>query len=165
MRIGNGKHNNQVIRNHDIFYAKFKHNGNPNLNVNGSVTPIEFTLEDLPVDNFLLTRVDYLIVIDSIIDVSKFGNRTALSNGLVFEIDGSQVFKNNADVMLFASDSTIDSAKITGTTASIINGNWSPLDVFQHAIISKKSDLKIIVRDDLTLIPHLEFGVSGIKLD
>lgn len=165
MRIGNGKHNNQVIRNHDIFYAKFKHNGNPNLNVNGSVTPIEFTLEDLPVDNFLLTRVDYLIVIDSIIDVSKFGNRTALSNGLVFEIDGSQVFKNNADVMLFASDSTIDSAKITGTTASIINGNWSPLDVFQHAIISKKSDLKIIVRDDLTPIPHLEFGVSGIKLD
>lgn len=165
MKIGNGKRNNQVIRNHDIFYAKFKHNGNPNLNVNGSVTPIEFTLEDLPVDNFLLTRVDYLIVIDSIIDVSKFGNRTALANGLVFEIDGSQVFKNNADVMLFASDSTIDSAKITGTTASIINGNWSPLDVFQHAIISKKSDLKIIVRDDLSLLGHLEFSVSGIKLD
>ena len=34
----------------------------------------------------------------------------------------------------------------------------------QHAKISKKSDLKIIVRDDLTAIPHIEFAVSGIKL-
>lgn len=164
IKIQHAKHNQQAVRNSDIFYIKFKHNGSSMLNVNGSITPIEFILEDLPVDDFLLTRVDYLIAIDSIIDVSKFGNRTALTNGLVFEIDGSQVFKNNADVMLFASDSTIDTAKIGGTTASIINGNWSPLDVFQHAIISKKSDLKIIVRDDLTLVPHMEFAVSGIKL-
>lgn len=165
MRIGNGKHNNQVIRNHDIFYAKFKHNGNPNLNVNGSVTPIEFTLEDLQVDNFLLARVDYLIAQESIIDVNKFGNINALTNGLVFEIDGGQVFKTNTDIMLFASDSTLDSVKITGTVASIINGNWSPLDVFHHAIICNKADLKIIVRDDLSMLGHLEFGVSGIKLD
>ena len=34
----------------------------------------------------------------------------------------------------------------------------------QHAKISKKSDFKIIVRDDLTLVPHIEFAVSGIKL-
>lgn len=165
INIQHTKHNQLAVRNSDIFYVKFKSNGSSMLNINGSVTPVEFILEDLPVDNFLLTRVDYLIAIDSIIDVSKFGNRTALTNGLVFEIDGSQVFKNNADIMLFASDSTIDSAKITGTTVSIINGNWSPLNIFEHAIISKKSDLKIIVRDDLTLIPHLEFGVSGIKLN
>lgn len=164
IKIQHAKHNQLAVRNSDIFYVKFKHNGSPMLNVNGSVTPVEFILEDLPVDNFLLTRVDYLISQDDIVDVKKFGNRTALTNGLLFEIDGQQVFKNNADIMLFASDSTLDSVKITGTTASIINGNWSPLDVFQHAIISKKSDLKIIVRDDLTLIPHLEFGISGIKL-
>lgn len=164
INIQHTKHNQLAVRNSDIFYVKFKNNGSSMLNINGSVTPVEFILEDLPVDDFLLTRVDYLIAIDSIIDVGKFGNRTALANGLVFEIDGTQVFKNNADIMLFASDSTIDTAKIGGTTASIINGNWSPIDVFQHAIISKKSDFKIIVRDDLTLVPHIEFAVSGIKL-
>lgn len=164
IKIQHAKHNQLAVRNSDIFYVKFKHNGSSMLNVNGSITPVEFTLEDLPVDDFLSTRVDYLIAIDSVIDVSKFGNRTALANGLLFEIDGQQVFKNNADIMLFASDSTIDSAKITGTTASIINGNWSPLAVYGHAIISRKSDLKIIIRDDLTAIPHLEFGVSGVKL-
>lgn len=163
MNINDTKQNVEVIRDTDIFYVKFKHNGSSSLNVNGT-TPIEFTLEDLPVDNFLLTRIDYLIAQDSVVDVKKFGNINALTNGLLFEIDGQQVFKNNADFMLFASDSTLDSVKITGTTSSIINGNWSPLDVYQHAIICKKSDLKIIIRDDLTLIPHLEFGVSGIKL-
>ena len=164
IKIQHAKHSQLAVRNSDIFYVKFKHNGNSMLNVNGSVTPVEFILEDLPVDNFLLTRIDYLIAQDSVVDVKKFGNINALANGLLFEIDGQQVFKNNADIMLFASDLTLDSVKITGTTASVINGNWSPLDVYQHAIICKKSDLKIIIRDDLTLIPHLEFGVSGIKL-
>jgi len=164
IKIQHAKHNQLAVRNSDIFYVKFKNNGSSLLSVNGSVTPVEFILEDLPVDNFLLTRVDYMISQDDIVDVKKFANRVALTNGLVFEIDGSQVYKNNADVMLFASDSTLDSVKITGTTASIINGNWSPLDVYGHAIICKKSDLKIIVRDDLTLVPHMEFAVSGIKL-
>lgn len=164
IKIQHAKHNQLAVRNSDIFYVKFKKNGSSMLNVNGSVTPVEFTLEDLLVDNFLLTRVDYLIAQDAIVDVKKFGNINALTNGLLFEIDGQQVFKNNADIMLFASDSTLDSVKITGTTASIINGNWSPLAVYGHAIICKKSDLKIIIRDDLTLIPHIEFGVSGIKL-
>ena len=165
IKIQQAKHNQLAVRNSDIFYVKFKHNGSSMLNVNGSVTPVEFALEDLPVDNFLLTRIDYLISQDAIIDVKKFGNINALTNGLLFEIDGQQVFKNNADIMLFASDSTLDSVKITGTTASIINGNWSTLAIYGHAIISRKSDLKIIIRDDLTAIPHLEFGVSGIKLN
>lgn len=164
IKIQHAKHNQLAVRNSDIFYVKFKHNGSSMLNVDGSITPVEFILEDLPVDNFLLTRVDYLIAQDSVVDVKKFGNINALTNGLLFEIDGQQIFKNNADIMLFASDSTLDSVKITGTTASIINGNWSPLAVYGHAIICKKSDLKIIIRDDLTAIPHIEFGVSGIKL-
>lgn len=164
MKIGQFATDLDALNQEEIFYIPFTNNGSANLNVNGSVTPVVFTL-DIPMDKFAITRIDYLISTNDVLDIKKFGSLNALANGLLFEINGTHNFKTNADVMLFASDSTLDSVKITGTVATIINGNWSPLDVFHHALVADKNNLKLTVRDDLSTLPFLQFAVSGIKIE
>jgi hypothetical protein len=153
------------IRNTEIFYRKFTFNDNPNLNVNGSVTPMEFKIEDMDLDNFIITRVDYIISIDETIDLNKFGNTVELTNGINFTIDGNVIFKNNGDLLLFVSDATIDSAKIEGSLTSIINGHWSLEASFQNGLIANKENLKITINDDLSSITFFQIAVSGIKLE
>lgn len=69
----NQQTNVNAISNHDIFYTKFKLNGNSALNVNGT-TPKVFTLEDLSMDNIILNRVDFLISAGTDIDLTNFGD-------------------------------------------------------------------------------------------
>lgn len=153
-----------LIRNSDIFYRTFTNNGSKFLNVDGSVTPIRFTLEGLVEDNFILNRIDYIISTDSAIDISSFGNVATLTNGVLFNIDGQQVFKTNGDMLMFGTDNSIHSAKVEGVTTSIINGSWDLSQAFQNGVICKKEDLYIEIRDDLSSLSLFEISASGIKL-
>lgn len=154
----------ESIRHDSIFYVKYKNNGNQNLAVNGAVTPVRFTLEDLVNENFLLTRIDFIITTDESIDISKFGNVPTLANGIVFNVDGQQIFRNNADILLFGTDTSIYSAKVEGVLSSIINGHWDVSKSFLNVLVSKKSELYIDIQDDLSAITLFEVAVSGIKL-
>ena len=48
MSLLNQQINTNAISNHDIFYTKFKLNGSPSLNIDGTAPKI-FTLEDLTI--------------------------------------------------------------------------------------------------------------------
>lgn len=164
MNINNSYTDLKAIRNTDIFYGKFTNNGSHSLCVNGLVTPKEFTLNSDVPDNFILTRVEYLISQNDVLDIKKFGNLNELVNGVKSTIDWDIILNSNADIMLFATDSSLHSVKITGVTSTIINGNWCPFDAFGNGLIANKNDLKITIRDDLSTLPFFEVWAVGIKL-
>jgi len=158
----NQQTNTNAIPNHDIFYTKFKLNGSSSLNVNGT-TPKVFRLEDLTMDNIILNRVDFLMSAGTDIDLTDFGGLT-LTNGVQFNIDGSQLFKTNGDILLFATDASIYSAKIEGTLTTIINGHWDLVKAFQNGVVCNVEDLTIIVQDNLSSLNFFEVSASGVKL-
>ena len=158
----NQQTNTNAIPNHDIFYTKFKLNGSSALNEDGT-TPKVFRLEDLTMDNIILNRVDFLISAGTDIDLTNFGGLT-LANGLQFNIDGSQLFKTNGDIMLFASDASIYSAKVEGTLTTIINGHWDLVKAFQNGVVCNVEDLTIIIQDNLSSLNFFEVSASGVKL-
>lgn len=165
MKIAKTMTDLEGIRNTEIFYRKFTFNGSPNLNVDGSVIPVEFKIEDPDLNDFIVTRVDYIISINETMDLNNFGDVPELTNGISFAIDGNVIFKNNGDLLLFVSDATIDSAKIEGTLTSIINGHWSLEASFQNGLIANKDLLKITINDNLSSIAFFQVAVSGIKLE
>lgn len=158
----NQQTNTNAIPNHDIFYTKFKLNGSSALNINGTTLKV-FRLEDLTMDNIILNRVDFLISAGTDIDLTNFGGLT-LTNGVQFNIDGSQLFKTNGDIMLFASDASIYSAKIEGTLTTIINGHWDLVKAFQNGVVCNVEDLTIIIQDNLSSLNFFEVSASGVKL-
>lgn len=158
----NQQTNTNAIPNHDIFYSKFKLNGSSALNINGT-TPKVFRLEDLTMDNIILNRVDFLISAGTDIDLTNFGGLT-LANGVQFNIDGSQSFKTSGDIMLFASDASIYSAKVEGTLTTIINGHWDLVKAFQNGLVCNVEDLTIIIQDNLSSLNFFEVSASGVKL-
>ena len=151
-----------AIPNQDIFYTKFKLNGSSSLNVNGT-TPKVFTLEDLNMDNIILNRVDFLISAGTDIDLTNFGGVT-LINGVQLNIDGSQLFKTNGDMLLLATDASIYSAKVEGTLTTIINGHWDLSKAFQNGVVCKVEDLTITIQDNLSTLNFFEVSASGVKL-
>lgn len=154
--------NANAISNQDIFYTKFKLNGSPYLNIDGT-DPKIFTLEDLTMDNIILNRVDFLMSAGTDIDLTDFGGLT-LTNGVQFNIDGGQLFKTNGDIMLFASDVSMHSAKIQGELRTIINGHWDLLKAFQNGLVCKVEDLTITIQDNLSTLEFFEVSATGIKL-
>ena len=150
------------ISNKDIFYSKFKLNGSPFLNIDGT-TPKIFTLEDLTMDNIILNRVDFLMSAGTDIDLTNFGGLT-LTNGVQFNIDGSQLFKTNGDILLFATDASIHSAKVEGTLTTIINGHWDLVKAFQNGVVCNVEDLTVIIQDNLSTLNFFEISATGIKL-
>lgn len=152
------------MRNHDIFYYKFMNNGSSSLAVDGSSTPVMFKLEDIPVTDFILNKIDFLISTDDSIDITNFGDVPSLTNGILFNIDGQQILRSNGDVLLLGTDTSIHSVKIQGSTTSIINGHWNLVETFQNGVVCNKVDLYIEIRDDLTSLDFFEVSASGIKL-
>lgn len=152
------------IRNDDIFYVKFMKDGSSNMSVDGSTTSVRFTLETLPVDNFILKRIDFLIATDEAIDITKFGNVPTLANGVIFNIDGQQVIKSNGDMLLVGSDTSIHSVKIQSDTVSILNGNWDMIQTFGNGIVCTKEGLYFEIQDDLSGMDYFQISASGIKL-
>lgn len=154
------------ISNQDIFFRSFKHNGSKNLNIDGSVIPIEFNLlSDLTVEKVILNRIDFIISCGSAINLSNFASLAApLTNGVYFVIDGNQIFKNNGDIMLFATDAGTETGKVQSVDTSFINGHWDLLKTYNNGVVCNVADLKIIIRDNLSAINYFQVTASGIKI-
>lgn len=166
MKINDGYVDLNLIRNKDIFYRKFKNNGSANLMVNGSVTPVIFDLKsELTNEQVVLTNIDFTISCGVAVDLTKFaGLSISLTNGVLLNVDGSQTFKTNGDIMLFASDATPSSGKVEGIEAGFINGHWDLLKTFGNGVICNLDDLYISIRDDLSTVKFFQVSASGIKI-
>ena len=157
-----------MIGNDKIFYYKFKKDGSgegtENLTVDGSTTPVKFTLEDMVNEKFVLTKIDFILASDESIDIKDFGSVNGLSNGVLFNVNGQRVFKTNGDLMLWGNGVDLHSGRVGGETTTIINGHWSPLETFQNGISCTKESLYIEIRDDLKDLDFFQMTASGFVI-
>jgi len=160
------------VQANDSFYLKFKNNSSDILSVDGSISPVEFTLEDLPLTDLLLERVTFLIGANDLMDLSEFGNIPALVKGVEFQanpgtpaINGSANLKTNGDTMLISSNVAAQAVKINGITKSLIYGTWDFTETYNgNAPIILDKDLKIIIQDDLSGMDYFRVSCHGIIL-
>ena len=143
-----------------------------NMNVNGSVTPVEFSLRagTIPRD---ITRIIFTFTGTTIMDDGLFGSITALTRGLVFRIVNSYqrtifCFKTNGDVKLMAYDGDY------GTGISGPNGtdSFSSRITFggqtKHGVVLRISTgdvLQIVVQDDLRAMSSCRVSAQGHLTD
>jgi len=171
--IGHAKTDINIIGTDSTFYTKFKNLGSESMAVNGSVTPVVFTLEDIPMSDFLLIqRVTFVISTSDIIDLEEFGALPNLANGIQFIANGDTpeeiaeaVINNNGDVILISSRTTVESAKITGITSTIIEGSWDFTEVYGNSIKVRNNDMKIIINDDLSTMTYFKVSCHGLILN
>lgn len=141
----------------------------PDLNVDGSITPVEFLVEPTTGKIFYVHSIS-IVLEDPAINFSKFGGISALTNGVDFkasQIGLSEVLleniKSNGEIYLFANEIIFDSASTdilvahinvkedTGTTVKLVD--------------SLSDNLKIIVNDNLTSIAKFKVIARGYEVN
>lgn len=157
------------IKSDDGFYAKFKNNGSEDIGVNGSSTPVTFTLEDLPADQkILLQSVSFLVGADENLDLGNFGDVNGpLANGVLFEAgDASAIIKDNGDIFLISSSQFTQTVGLLAPF-TLISGRWDFTDTFGEngPMIMTADSLKITIRDNLSGISYFKVACHGILLE
>jgi hypothetical protein len=133
---------------------------NDNANVNGSlVAPIRF--ESIASKDTVITEFRIYIEDNANFDDILFGGLPALPNGCLLVVDNvvAGLFKTNKDLVLRSSNSwnlaTLDS----------VNRNMVCQRLFKpYLSIKKGASIQFIVRDNLTGLVRLHFGIRGFKL-
>lgn len=155
-----------MLKEEDAFYLKIRNNGSSSLLVDGSVTPIEFTLEEATFNKFGITRFDYALSSTETISLDGFGSNGALINGVIFQAGDEEIVINtNGDLLLLGTDNDISSTKIESATIGLINGSYSFLNAYNGMLETNVNDFKVTVQDDLTNNQYFEIAVSGVILD
>lgn len=133
--------------------------GSDNANVNGSITPVVF--ESVASRDSLITEFRIYIEDNGTFDDGLFGNLPALSNGCVLMLNGQPagLFKTNTDLVLRSTNSwsltTLDSANRNMVCQRL----FSP-----HLSLLTGQKIQFIVRDNLTGLVKLNFGIRGYKI-
>lgn len=145
---------------------------NINMNVNGSVTPAVFTLRtgapSIPT-SVDITRLLITCIADSPVDLSLFGDLTALTRGLVFRSTNSEqrnIFnlKTNLDIASLAYDwtpytSTNPAQGVDGFASRLTFAGQNKMGVALR--ICQFDNLEMLVQDDLRGLTVLNVILEG----
>ena len=146
---------------------------NVDMNVNGSVTPIEFNLvaKGLNVFAFDIIRMSISMVLSTAGDDGLFGNITKLTKGMYFRtVDGvtKNLFnaRNNSD---FASESAGDTTYTVrsggggsfGSRSRISFNGDDKRGVVKRLITATEDKFVGVVRDDLTALNEFRIKLQG----
>jgi len=145
---------------------------NKNMNVDGSTTPIIFKLRtgtpSIPsvVD---ITRLIFICTATSAIDLIKFGNLTALTNGLTFrrrngDINNSFNVKTNADIASLMYDwtpyvATNPSQGLDGFVSRLTFAGQNKMGVALR--VEADGNLEVLIQDDLRALTSLNIIAEG----
>lgn len=166
------KLNAKSVQTSDTFYAKFKNAGSDDMTINGT-TPVTFTLEDLPEQDFLLQRVTFLIGADELVSLDQFGNIAALENGVLFSANGDTPLitaevpiQTNGDAILISSNVELETIAFAAVSATAIYGTWDFTETYnENAPVILNKDLKIVIQDDLSGMDYFRVSCHGILLN
>ena len=152
----------------DIFVSYFKNTGSIDTAVDGSVTPVEFTLEDLSgVQQAKVELISLLLQAPDPINLNDFGAVTGgLTNGYTLEMKPGLelVGYNHGDFYTQAHEVAVENFGQGGTSRNTINAIFSFKKAFGKGIIIDVPDFKLIVKDNLTTVERLELLVQGKKI-
>lgn len=145
--------------------------GEINLNINGSSTPVIYGLrntEEAIGSAFDITKVIFTCLTDTAVDLSKFGDIVALTNGLVLrkkDDDYMNVFnvKTNGDlanIMDFEPQSATNPAQ--GQDGFISNMTFAGQEKIGVTIrLEPGEDIQIIIQDNLTALTSFSVIAEG----
>jgi hypothetical protein len=147
--------------------AYLKNAGSPEMNVNGSVTPVVFEYVVASDKYFGIAEIN-IVISDGAITPTKFGGITALSNGILWQV----VDASNTLVFDFCPGGSIkQNAEFANVGGSVIilTGGADQISITWHAatsgisaIIQNGWKLRITVRDDLTGLAYFRAAVTGV---
>lgn len=160
----------KAVRGEDVFCHKFKNSGSQEMSVNGSVTPVEFSLSDLPAgQKIIIQSLSFVIGADVELNLNQFGNVAELVNGVIFNCGGGVItIKDNSDIFLISSNWVINTvARLVGLDYTAIIGRWDFTDTFggNAPVIVNADDFKITVQDDLSGLPLFRVSCHGILVE
>jgi hypothetical protein len=152
------------------FFNEFLENGgSSDLNVDGSSTPVDFTLSPPSGKIYHIHKV-LIGIEDTSINHDKFGGITGgLTNGILFKVkeNGTErdlipvALKKNAGFYVVAFDVTISSS-----TTDILVARWDFSDSGTTLKLQDSTSdyLKLTVQDDLTTITQFKVLVQGYEV-
>jgi hypothetical protein len=160
----------KVVRNEDTFCKKFIHAGSEAMNVDGSETPVVFSVSDLdPGQRVVLQSISFALGAAATFDLEQFGNVAALANGIELTCGtNTRNIKDNADIFMFSSYYVLQSASpLLGDDYTAIMGRWDLTDTFggNAPVIDNASDITITINDNLTSLPLFRMSCHGIKME
>lgn len=169
IKIGSVTQDLSGVNSEDAFYAKFTSATSESMAVNGSITPVEFSLESLPAGQMIsLQMISFVIGSSDVVKLDQFGNVPSLANGIIFTSgDNSLEVKNNGDVALVATNTFFETTGTGVNSYAALNGVWDFTDSYGNGapILVNADNLKIIIRDDLTAVPFFKVSCHGLLLD
>lgn len=163
---GNRTNKSMFVR-HGIGY--FKNGSATNMNVNGSVTPQNFSIIPTASETYFLQKIR-LVMLDAGDHLpTTFAAIAALTNGLMFEVKSNGVtstyfnIQSNADLAAFFEVSSDATDLLTG---GVLNGNLSfgfSINVVHPIMLSGDMGdfARFVVRDNLTALTGMRSSYTG----
>lgn len=145
------------------YSINFMNAGSPSLLVNGTTTPVVFSVAPTAGEVWYVQSVVVNLLDSGAMDYNKFGTLTVLTNGLIFEaiIDSTTSticnVKDNMDLMGHFHDSPFTMNSTAGflSTSDVFMGQA----IFEPAMVLTGDDgdsLQFRVRDNLTALDYLK---------
>lgn len=142
--------------------------GSVDMNVDGSVTPVEFKFT-APVEEDLLLFGVTISLMDFYVYPNEFGDMGELTNGVLFRVldDQDQVVFDMCDgepIVRNADFAAIDSGMFTtlaGAYASLLSVAWKAQEDSEPLILPAGWSISLMVRDDLTPLDYFRALVKG----
>ena len=164
------------------FRSYFENAGSSNMNVDGSVTPVEFEIGPSKTRDRFISMISFLIA-DANAILSKFGNITALTNGLRFfyereavgEIDLHEGLTTNWDVVRMCGGTPAFGTAVDAFRAkNVVGASEGYIPMFDMKLMMPPYGLKIdqeskqrlafSVQDDLSDIDALDVIAYGFEV-
>lgn len=161
----------QIIGN---LYEEYVKNGTSNsLNVNGSVTPVEFIINALPSEDIVVTSMAFAGVDVGIKLTNFLGLNNALTNGLLIEVKSEdttfqfQPIKTTYEFDMHFAVGAGGGFDIIGASSgdymSAKFGPASPFVIKRQGTYLTNDYIKVIVRDNISQVDLLKMIVFGQK--
>lgn len=159
----------RVVYRGKYFIEFLRNSGSRQMNVDGSVTPVDFTVGPGTGKKWYIAEA-LIAIEDSSINFTKFGGRSALTNGILIKVTENGVerdivgepIKRNAGFSFIAYDS-----KISAASTDLMTVRWKISDsgTFIRLLKSTSDIIKITVQDNLTSISEFSASLVGYEVD
>lgn len=159
-----------------IYFSEYLRNtsGSNNLNVNGSVTPVTYSLDIAGLEGVACLKVNgYLEIGGNIKSYADFMSIPALTNGLVFEVQSqgvtytSAAIRNNRDIVRFFNRDFAYKKRNTDSSFGNNNAFIGTRQIQPSSIVlsNRTNDFfRITVRDDLSALTYFSIEVEGSSI-
>ena len=147
--------------------------GNLSMNVNGSLTPVEFKCTPQEGYKYLVHRMVVSVEDAGTIDSGAYGNGIVLTNGIELKIvrangdieyviDENKTIKTNSCWASYCHDVNVLSF---GSGNSLLVVRWTFTKDGVPIVLNRHDSLVMTVKDDLTTLvsQHVKLGIEAVK--